>query len=502
MHNCYSSLDFRTTHNIKISRTTAASILRNHGWIYARNAFKTKKTAYKHQSQRLNELRDYLLICLFYDSLQRHNKVVQFHHDESWIEVKPIYEKIWRHKAANCAHSLGRSRLAFSCLWGIDSGVLGLENINFILEKRIKCCLATWKDVEPKSAKIFIKHCQEFCIPDILHIHHPNAKNKKNGVKTDEYNSSFFCFRVYTQAQNKGTSQQMNGISFIESVKKMVKIALLKYRSSRRNQKALVIHFDNATYHRELVDCEWSSAKSEYRSRNAEPSSSRLYWLQQWKIKPENASDEFFKEIQVQGIKKLPNETREDWIQRKNNAKFTRAAHHKKINELFLNSEQVRSAKTKIECELEKISAESGITIIPLFGTRGYSEIMPIEYLWGWAKDFVKKLSPQNSNETTQCLKFAMTLSYIHKDFFWRKGTQVRECYRKLGHFEFIEWKKMLQNWSSHKRQYDELLSDIFKNFGHQLFPTIEYFEKYREKVSHLLLFTELLSLRKKLYKN
>ena len=146
--------------NIKISRVIAASILRKHNWVYTRSTFSMKKTPNKHSPERLSELKRYLLVCLFFDALQKNGKCLKFHHNESWIEIKPIYEKIWRHKGAKNAHSNGGSRTAISCLFGAVSGVVHHNQPNMHSFRFFKSFLNNWENTEPKSAEKFLQLCQ------------------------------------------------------------------------------------------------------------------------------------------------------------------------------------------------------------------------------------------------------------------------------------------------------------------------------------------------------
>ena len=193
--------------------------------------------------------------------------------------IKPIFEKIWRHKAARNAHSNGGSRRAFSCLFGAVTGVVQHQQPNMHSFRFFKSFLNIWQNTEPKSAEKFLQLCRYHSIPELLPIRHPNAKNRRNGQSNNESNTSLFSFRVYTSTQNQGQSQQMNCGSFLYSMEKMIGSVIFSQKLSQAHQKTIVIHIDNATYHRQLVQCEWSVARSEYSVKRQPPEVSRLLWL-------------------------------------------------------------------------------------------------------------------------------------------------------------------------------------------------------------------------------
>ena len=163
----------------------------------------------------------------------------------------------------------------------------------------------------------------------------------------------------------------------------------------------------------------------------------------------ESEKAKFWKEIQVR-LPKLQDESREEWKLRKNQAKDQRNLHHKKINECFLNSNQVRNAKTLVEVKMESLSRELDRKIIVLFGSRSYSELMPIESIWMWVKEFVKKLKPNGADEVRKCLGYAMHLVNIHREFAWRCMFVHRESYRKHGHNEFKYRKAIEKDLEKH----------------------------------------------------
>ena len=233
----------RDRFNTRVCLSTCCDILRNFGFVYTEKFFGQKKTANKHTLQRCEETKKYILTCLFYESLEKFGKCHNLNHDESWIECKPSYHKSWRCKGVDVKYRHPSGRLAFAALYNRYDGIINLIDKKRCDEDRMKAILTKFGSETEKSAEKFLEIADSSMIEPFVELPHHKSKNNRNSGKRP--NSTYFCFRVYSSGHLE--SRQMDGQGFLYSIDHMMRTA---HRFYSNDNSPLVLHLDNASYHR------------------------------------------------------------------------------------------------------------------------------------------------------------------------------------------------------------------------------------------------------------
>lgn len=484
---------------ISICRSTACKLLHSSGLWWGENTSKSTKTANKHAKNRLCEVKQYILFKMFYEARERAGKCVNIWHDESWEYVKATSKKSWMCRGLTYPRNHECGRIAIAGLWSREYGLISSRTEKRHWKQKIHLFLKRFKSQEYEETQSFDSFCQlahEYAIHGYHEIPHPDSKRKVQ--QQLDIDSSLLMFRVYSGGKNR--KRQMDSNVFLQSIQTMVEQAHLQIPEGI----TLVLHFDNAPYHRELVDSQWSNCKNPYPIRNHPERKSRIEWLKEWNL-PEHMTPEekerFWTPLIVNNSK-MQNETRIEWERRKKSERFERDQHQKAINEFFLSAPQVRNTKTKLEHKMEEMEIRLNRKIIVVFGARNYSELMPIEILWMISKQFVKKIRPRSSADTQMAFRIVMYLSNIYNETIYRKTFINQFCYMLFGHNCFPYRKMIDQNYDKCLKYYNRILDKIFKSYRRSENPSNEYMNEFSEFVHDILDYHQLMNFQKVLYQN
>ncbi len=463
-----------------------SSFLKKHNFVYGKPIESKSGTRYHDSEIVIQERLDFICLKIWYIAWEQKGVCVLFVDDESWINEKPSGLMVWSSDYCKPGKKSEGRRFAFSSLWCMANGLsTGHPQIDELpsLVRSFKNQMDSRMDDGPSDIISLFR--QSLISPSTsLTI---DSKNRK--IIPENMNSNFFLFDVKTAAQNKGVSRQMDSTKFLWRIEQNIRFLA----KALPKQKRIVLQLDNARYHRELADPSLRKIVDVYprKRRDGTLSNSMIEKLEEWKFKPNWASDDWWnvKIAQCGNLSKskTPEQKKAILLQREE------ISNHKAcVRKYFRMAPQYRHAQTQVELLAEQLSKELGRDIEIIWGARGHSELAEIEFSWNFMKRFVKKQNPINAKETTALLKISEILDCVNGSH-WRKHVLINiYCYLKDGYFTSKLRRKYEQQWESVQLYFDSVFDDIYSQYSFSASERDRFIKSFKSTIVRQLSYDEI----------